>query len=86
MHGNVWEWTSDSFDAGYGRPRTRPEKVRRGGSWQNHGRLCRSAARDWAMPTSRSLNVGFRVVLDVRSEWQPVQKAPRKRKRPADLM
>ena len=55
--------SSDWFDGGYGRQRTRPERVRRGGSWQNHGRLCRSTARDWAMPTSRSLNVGFRVVL-----------------------
>jgi formylglycine-generating enzyme required for sulfatase activity len=40
--------------------------VLRGGSWQNHGRLCRAACRDRAGVQYRSLNAGFRVVLEVR--------------------
>ena len=54
MHGNVWEWTADRYQAAYptGNPVIDPtgpasgsRRVLRGGSWNNDGTLMRSAAR-----------------------------------------
>jgi len=76
MHGNVWEWCSDRFDATYyqtcvdqkthqdpqGPQNENNRFVLRGGSWCNYARYCRSAYRYWYDPGNRNLGSGFRVV------------------------
>jgi formylglycine-generating enzyme required for sulfatase activity len=72
LHGNVWEWCSDWFDAGYYKqsPRQDPpgppegsHRVRRGGCWRRYGRYCRSACRGRSGPAIRYSRLGFRVAL-----------------------
>ena len=72
MHGNVWEWCSDYYDSDYysKSPASDPQgsstggsRVVRGGSWNGHPRLCRSAYRSYYAPDYRSGNRGFRVVV-----------------------
>ena len=70
MHGNVWEWTVDRYQAAYptGNPVVDPtgpasgsSRVIRGGSWNNDGAALRSAKRFYFTPSTRSLPLGFRV-------------------------
>jgi formylglycine-generating enzyme required for sulfatase activity len=72
MHGNVWNWCHDWFDArSYTRNPSnaalRPHgglvRVNRGGSWHSPAWRCRSAFRGNCGPTSGSNRLGFRVAL-----------------------
>jgi formylglycine-generating enzyme required for sulfatase activity len=75
MHGNVWEWCSDTWHDNYntapddGKPRENGDlkylRVIRGGSWDSSAGECRSNARN-RMTASIQLNsIGFRVVTEV---------------------
>uniref|UniRef100_B8HMW0 Sulfatase-modifying factor enzyme-like domain-containing protein n=1 Tax=Cyanothece sp. (strain PCC 7425 / ATCC 29141) TaxID=395961 RepID=B8HMW0_CYAP4 len=72
MHGNVWEWCLDHWHDNYkgaladGSAWVSNDKnamrVRRGGSWDNGPRYCRSAYRNRDFPYIRNDDFGFRVV------------------------
>jgi formylglycine-generating enzyme required for sulfatase activity len=74
MHGNVWEWTDDCWNADYrgapvdGSARVVGDckfRVHRGGSWNSSPELLRSANRDRDRTDERFNNLGFRVVRTV---------------------
>ncbi len=70
MHGNAWQWCEDWFDDGYYAhsptddptgPTTGSFRVRRGGSWFNLARSCRSAFRGHDVSGDGTDGLGFRV-------------------------
>jgi len=73
MHGNLWEWCTDSWLDDYSSaPRDESSyqkhdnlyRVARGGSWHEPPKLCRSAARLRVLQTEAEEFMGFRVVCD----------------------
>ena len=75
MHGNVWEWCQDNWQEQLGKeavcdPWLRQQslvpvsaRVVRGGSWDDLGRLVRSAFRGRNSPDFRDSYLGFRLAL-----------------------
>lgn len=68
MHGNVWEWCqswhgpdANDMPTGPTGPPTDSQKVRRGGSWSNAARYCKSANSDSRPKEYRNFNLGFRL-------------------------
>jgi formylglycine-generating enzyme required for sulfatase activity len=71
MVGNVWEWCADWYGEKYYEksPLENPQgpscgslRVRRGGGWLEAARYCQGAFRGTKSPTSRYLDLGFRLV------------------------
>ena len=69
MHGNLWEWVEDRWQAHLGYdpvvdpagPATGSYRVGRGGYWLYFARVCRSANRGGSYPSDRNNSLGFRV-------------------------
>ena len=76
VHGNVWEWVEDCWNASYlGAPSDGSawtsgdcsRRVLRGGSWLDAPRFLRSAHRSSSSTANRDVNIGFRVARPYRS-------------------
>ncbi len=73
--GNLWEWCNDYYREDY--YKTRPNKnpsgpksgdyrVIRGGSWTNGPEMLSTSNRNALNPNSNKINLGFRIVYDIK--------------------
>ena len=74
MHGNVWEWTQDTWHSNYeGAPQDGSAwedgnttlRVGRGGSWMDGPNICQSSFRGELDANTGVSVLGFRVVMDL---------------------
>lgn len=88
IHGNLWEWVQDGWDASYygqfsEKPAINPnslfsagsKRVFRGGDWRLAASGCRSSSRYVGGPTDRGVYIGFRVSLTVDAVRQSASNA-----------
>jgi formylglycine-generating enzyme required for sulfatase activity len=74
MHGDLWEWCSDTYDRRYyavsptddpAGPSFPGQRVLRGGSWYIGPNYARSSRRSWLGPTVGSFLHGFRLAMSL---------------------
>jgi formylglycine-generating enzyme required for sulfatase activity len=71
-HGNVWEWTLDSWYRRYTAepvqdpvaPGPGTHRIYRGGGYERYAWTCRSAVRRSGAPSRMAEDLGFRVVVE----------------------